>query len=124
MKKHLISTLILITFCSCSSHGIFGKSSKSSGGPKFKSTNAHATANYSMNAYQDSITAAMNVNQYALCRDLTDEEAENAGKSSDSGYHDSQETDESADQYAEVENLEIDDGKSVIIDEEKVKVIS
>ena len=127
MKKHLFLSLIMIALCSCSSHGIFGKSSKSAGGPSFRSANAHASVEYPGGAYEDSIKAAMNASQYTLiskCRDLTDDEIEDAGNAPGSGYHDSQESAENANKYADVEHFEMDDGTSIIIDEEGVHVIS
>jgi hypothetical protein len=129
MKKHLLFSCIFLALCSCSSPGIFGRSSKgASGHGGMRAANAHACSEHAGSAYEDAVKAAMNVNQYTLisgnCRDLTDDEIENAGNAPGSGYHDSQDAAENSDKYAEVEHFEMDDGTSIIIDEEGVHVIS
>jgi|SRR5215831_990607 len=125
MKKHLLFSCIFLALCSCSSPGIFGRSSKGvSGHGGMRAANAHASSEHPGAAYEDSVRAAINANQYTLCRDLTDDEIENAGNAPGSGYHDSQEAAENSDKYAEVEHFEMDDGTSIIIDEEGVHVIS
>lgn len=73
MKKNLLCSFIFIIFCSCSSSGIFGRSSKGySGHSGMKSANAHAKLERAGNAYEDSITAAINAHQYTMISDINE----------------------------------------------------
>ena len=58
------------------------------------------------------------------CRDLTDEEIENAPNGPGSGYHDSQEAAEDANKYAsDIEVFQMDDDTIIIIEDDEVNVV-
>lgn len=132
MNKYYLYSAMFLTCSACS-----GKHHHSSGSQKQSISHSHACNEkcYPGIAYEESCQAVLLALdpdiKYAMenlfvskCRDLTDEEIENAPNGPGSGYHDSQEAAQNSDKIADVEHFDLDDGTSIIIDEEGVHVIS